>query len=305
MPHNFTVRHRWTNGLVALALLSVGATTALAQSAATDERLAPVRRALGGDKLAKVNSLSLEATFRRVMGEREMSGDLEFAIALPDKFLRIDLMGFDPANPVRRFSGFNGDTPLDSFAGGGPNMMVRRGPPGPDGREPSPEEMKARQLRGSRRDFGRLVAALLLASPAVFPLTYTYAGEAASDEGKADVFEVTGPEEFTVKLLVDQATHLPVMLMFKEPVPRMQFFGGPGAQRPSREEMQRRMAEARAAGPPPLADAQLFVSDYRKVDGIMVPHTLRRAIDGKTVEEWQVTSVKINPTFKADKFERK
>jgi hypothetical protein len=287
-----------------LALGLVLAAGRIGADGAPDERLVQVRKALGGDRLAQVSSLAIEGTFRRVMGERDVSGDLEFAVALPDKYLRTEIMGFDPANPVRRFTGFNGDTPLDSFSGG-PNMVFRTGGRGPDGREVSPEEMQARQLRASRRDFGRLVAALLLASPASFPLVYAYAGEAESDDGRADVFDVTGPDEFSVKLLVDQATHLPVMLMYKEPLPRMQIFGGPGAQRPSREEMERRMAEARAAGPPPLVDAQLFLADYKKVDGVQFPHTVRRAVDGKTQEEWHIGSVKVNPSFKTDKFEKK
>jgi hypothetical protein len=52
-------------------------------------------------------------------------------------------------------------------------------------------------------------------------------------------------------------------------------------------------------------DVQLFVSDHKKVDGVMLPQTVRRAIDGKTVEEWTLTSMKVNPAIKADTFEVK
>ncbi len=165
--------------------------------------------------------------------------------------------------------------------------------------------MQARRLRAAHRDFGRLLVAMLVGSSTAFPLQYEYGGEAESDDGKADVLNVTGPEEFAAKLFIDQQTHLPLMIMFKDAMPRMQMFrGGQGAERPSREEMERRMQEARAAGPPPQVDVQLFLADHRKVDGVLLPHTIRRAVDGKTQEELQVT-YKVNPAFKPEKFEKK
>ena len=65
------------------------------------------------------------------------------------------------------------------------------------------------------------------------------------------------------------------------------------------------MQEMRAAGPPPLADVQLFVSDHEKVGGVLLPRTVRRAVDGKTIEELLLTKLQVNPAFKADKFEKK
>jgi hypothetical protein len=37
----------------------------------------------------------------------------------------------------------------------------------------------------------------------------------------------------------------------------------------------------------------------------MIPHRLTQAIDGKTVEEWTIEKVRVNPTLKADLFEKK
>jgi len=292
------------------AVLAATLVLAAAPASAADEKaaevLGQVRKALGGQKLEKVESLAISGTYRRTLGEREMSGDLELAMQLPDKFLRMETFAFDPSNPVRRFSGFNGTMTLESSSGGGGGMMFRMmGPPGPDGREPTPEEIQQRRLRAAKRDFARLLVALTAGSTPDFPLDYSYAGVAESEDGTADVLEVKGPDEFNARLFVDQETHLPLMLMYKEPQPRVQQMRGTPGQQPSREEIERRMKEMQAAGPPPLVDVQFFVADHEKVDGVLLPKTVRRAVDGKTVEEWQITKVQVNPAFKPDKFQEK
>ena len=276
-------------------------------AAKTSEVLSDVRKALGGDKAAKIAALSVEGTYRRTFGEREMSGDIELAMELPDKFLRTETFGFDPTAPMRRFSGFNGQAPIESTSGGGGRMMIRMGPgAGSEGRELSEDEVKARRLRAAHRDFARLLVALVAGSSSSFPLDYHYAGEAESEDGKADVLDVRGPEDFTARLFVDKTSRLPLMLVYRDAMPRMQMFrGAPGSTPPSREEIERRMKEMREAGPPPQVDVQLFLSDHKRVDGVLLPHTIRRAVDGTTVEEWTIETFKVNPSFKADKFEKK
>ena len=78
--------------------------------------------------------------------------------------------------------------------------------------------------------FARLALGMFAASPAAFPLEFTYAGEAESADGKADVIDVKGEGEFAVRLFVDQQTHLPLMLswMDKEPLVMTMGTGGPG-----------------------------------------------------------------------------
>lgn len=276
-------------------------------SSKTSAVLGEVRRAVGGDTVAKVTALSVEGSYRRTLGEREMSGDLELAIVLPDKFLRAETFGFDPTSPARRFSGFNGQVPIESTSGGGGRMMIRMGPgAGPDGRELSEDEIKARRLRAAHRDFARLLVALVAGSSPSFPLEYQYAGEAESADGKADVLDVKGPEDFAARLFVDRESRLPLMVMYRDVMPRMHMVRAtPGGQPPSREEIERRMKEMREAGPPPQVDVQLFLSDHRKVDGVVLPHTVRRAVDGTTVEEWTIQTYRVNPSFKADKFDKK
>jgi hypothetical protein len=69
----------------------------------------------------------------------------------------------------------------------------------------------------------------------------------------------------------------------------------------SREDAERAAREA-AAAPPVEATFEMRLGDYRKVDGILFPHEITRAINGQTHEEWTIASYKINPTFKSNTF---
>lgn len=57
--------------------------------------------------------------------------------------------------------------------------------------------------------------------------------------------------------------------------------------------------------PPAPSQMTLYLADFKKVDGIMLPHRLTQAADGKPVEEWTLEKVKVNPSVKTDLFEKK
>ena len=210
-------------------------------------------------------------------------------------------------------------------------------------------------LKRSQTDLARLYLGLTGSTQPGFNCTYTYGGQAESPDGKADIVDVAGPEDFKARLFVDAETHLPLMLTYMEPEARVMMrtltrdgrSGGPGAPaaagtttqgghlpqvaqqrqryarfgpagatthvaRPGspamatltpeeRAELEKQMKEAEAA-PPKLVEYRLFFSDYRKVDGVMLPFRVARGLGAKTIEEWDVTSYKINPAFKADRF---
>jgi hypothetical protein len=149
-------------------------------------------------------------------------------------------------------------------------------------------------------DASRLALALLMRADAVNPLELTYAGEAEAEDGKADVLEAKF-QNASFRVFVDKASHLPLMMSWREPAPRFQTIQRqPGAPPPSQEARER--AEK---APPKLADIELFLSDYKKVDGVMLPHTFRRAMDGTVVEEWTIAKYKVNPAFAADTFRKR
>jgi hypothetical protein len=57
--------------------------------------------------------------------------------------------------------------------------------------------------------------------------------------------------------------------------------------------------------PPQIVDIQLFLDDYKTVDGILLPHHVSRSIDGKPAEEMTFKTIRINPAFKPDAFTAK
>jgi hypothetical protein len=164
-------------------------------------------------------------------------------------------------------------------------------------------------------------------------LAPTHVAVAEAPEGKADVLEVKNEAGQAVRLFIDQQTHMPLMLQYTEVRPRMMMMGGPGGrggvagrgpggpppdgaapppppppgapgdgQRPNPDEIRRRME---SMPPPAPSQVSLYLGDYKQVDGVMLPHRLTQAIEGKTVEEWTIEKVKVNPTIKADLFDKK
>lgn len=300
--------------VLALALTGWGHTPAETRPAASraEEVLAKARAALGGEeKLRSVQGLTIKGKYRRVIGERDTSGENEIDFLLPDKFMRTEsfvLGGFGTS--VTNTRALNG-TEFWTDGGGrrGGNMLVLRG----DGRELTKEEMEEaqkRQARMMRSEMARLVLALLLTQPADFPLQFAYAGEATADDGSAEVIDATGPDGFAARLFIDKRTHLPLMLTYRAPKPRvmmMTVMGGPGSgKKPEELEKEaREKLKEQAAAPPEEVEMQWRFSDYREAGGLKLPHSISMGFDGETNEEWEIKSYAVNPQFKADKFQKK
>jgi hypothetical protein len=104
-------------------------------------------------------------------------------------------------------------------------------------------------------------------------VTFAYAGRVESPDGMVDALEGKGPDDFLVHLFLDIKTHLPVMMQYISSVQGDQ-------------------------------EIQLWFRDYKAEDGLLVPHSLTWFANGKLSEEFQVQRVKLNPKFKADKFQR-
>jgi hypothetical protein len=49
----------------------------------------------------------------------------------------------------------------------------------------------------------------------------------------------------------------------------------------------------------------MHLADYKKVDGVMVPHQIDISINGQASEVWTIENVKINPNVKANTFQKK
>jgi hypothetical protein len=132
------------------------------------------------------------------------------------------------------------------------------------------------------------------------PLEFIAAGQAESPDGKADVIDVAGPNSFAAKLFLDTSTHRPLMLMYRGLAPRVIVTTQQRGDTPS--------SERGAATAPPaadLVDITMFLDDYKRVEGLLLPHHITRSVDGQPSEEWTCKSIAINPAFKADAFEGK
>jgi hypothetical protein len=265
------------------------------------ELIAQARAAIGGEeKLRALKSLSAEGTFRRIFGERQMDGEVEIGILFPDRFRRDETMSPMPSMQMTRTESINGDQVwTDSQSSGtGGMVLIRR--PGGDG-----PQAAAAQEQAIRAEFARLLLGFLLTTSSSFPLDFKFAGEAEASDGRADAIDVTGPNNFAARLFLDQKTHRPLMLTYRGRPPRIQMrtMSGPPA---SREELEKRAREAeeQAAGAPEV-EYQLRYDDYRPVDGLVLPHSISRAIDGAANEELALSKIKLNPTIKPEKFEKK
>jgi hypothetical protein len=107
---------------------------------------------------------------------------------------------------------------------------------------------------------------------------------------------------------VDQAEHRPLMLSYMMRQPRMRQMTPPPQFKNDEErrayfEEQRKKFEAEP--PPPLVEANVFYSDYKKVDGVMLPHKITRQVEGKVQEEWTIEKYKLNTPLKAEQFQKK
>jgi hypothetical protein len=317
--------------LVAALIVALGSSLG-AQDKAADV-LKEMRKALG-DKVDSVKALSLEGPFQRDGGMRQMSGTNALTIQLPDRMHRSEETEMPGGMSMERIVALAGDTAWEDMKqrggmGGGMQIVMR----GPDGRDLNPEAIEQARLRRTRTEMMRYLMAFFGAAT----LQPTHVAVAEAPEGKADVLEAKNEGGATVRIFVDQQTHLPLMLQYTEVRPRM-MFDGPGGrggrggfgggrggggsaeagrgggggtaaagrgeqgQRPSPEEMRRRMEQM---PPPAPSTINLYLADYKKVDGVMLPHRLTQSVDGKPVEEWTIEKVKVNPSLKADFFDKK
>jgi hypothetical protein len=328
--------HIVTTGLLALGLAAGGHTTTTADADKTAEILGGTRKAIGDKKLDTLKSLSVNATLQRNVGNMQINSDVELMVELPDKYARSETT----TGPVSgsNTTGFNGDKLLtranSPMVGGGGGMIIRMGPgggafggPGSDVK-PTPEEqekMNAAMLRSSRQELSRLMLGWFAMAHPSINAEYSYAGEAESPDGKAYVIDAKNADGFAARLFIDQQTHLPLMLTYQGPQPRMITMGGPGRgadgrqgapgggqgramtppteeeRKKMREEVQKQMA-AMEKEPPKMIEYTIYFDDWREEDGVKFPHTMRRASGGTTSEEWTITKVKVNPKIDAKKF---
>jgi len=296
--------------LTLLLLFLFSAPVALADDQRAQEILKQAREAIGGEqRLQKLEALHINGQYRRVFGERQMAGDREISIALPNKYLVEDSTnpgGLSTAMINTR--GLNGERAWSGSSGGG-GMIFRMS--GPGGQQLSPEQMEAGLRRIYQAEFTRYLLAMTLAPPASLAVEYKYAGESDVDGEQADVIDVSGPDNFSVRIFFDRKNHLPLLLSYRGPKPRVMTMMRPaGGAAPRPEDLRKAREEAEkkleAEAPPRAEEVDFFIrlSDHKKVDGLMLPFKLTFLTDSEVSEEFEISKYHVNPQFKADKFEK-
>ena len=200
----------------------------------------------------------------------------------------------------------NGEHAWNASSGGGGGMFIRVG--GPSGQQATPEQMEAALRRVYQIEMTRYLLALTLNAPSSFAVEYKYAGESDVDDAKADVVDVTGPDKFSVRIFFDKQNHLPLLLSYRGPKPRivtMTRQGGGNAEevKKAREEAEKKM-HADAAAAAEEVDFYIRLTDHKKVAGLMLPHKFTFLQDTEVSEEFEISKYQMNPQFKSDKFEK-
>jgi hypothetical protein len=309
---------RAVGGLV-LAVASLAAQTPAAPDPAkAQEILRAVGEAIGEEKAAGLKSLTAKGEYRRVMGQTEMTGELEWRLLLPDRFQRIEYLERPDGTPAGTMTAtLDGDDAWRDVQQGGGMFIMRREPgetgegggPGGRGGDGAPRRFNA--ARGIRADYYRTLLGLLPGVPALSSsFTATYAGQAQAANGQtADIIDFNGRDDFKARLFVDSASHLPLMLSYQGPdLSRFQrvIRGEPPAteeeRRKRREEMRKQME---AQGPPQMVEMQWFFSDHRSVDGVTLPHHFSHQVNGQVQEELTIKEYDVNPDLKLEQFKNK
>jgi hypothetical protein len=294
--------------LLPIALLLFSASAALADDSKAQEVLKQARQAIGGEEqLLKVQGLQINGRYRRVFGDREMGGDREISILLPNKYLVEDAMnrgGLSTAMINTR--ALNGDKAWSGNSGGG-GMVFRMGGPGG---QASPEQMEAMQRRIFSAEMSRYLLAMILTPPPALAVEYKYAGESEVEDAQADVIDVSGPDNFSVRVFFDKKSHIPLLLSYRGPKPRIMTMTRPANSAPkpedikkAREEAEKKM-ETETPSAPEEVDFYIRLTDHKNVNGLMLPHKLTFLTQDEVSEEFEILKYQLNPPFKADRFEK-
>ena len=180
------------------------------------------------------------------------------------------------------------------------------------------------RLATLKQEFARLALGLFAASPA-YPLTFSYAAIAEAPQGRADVLDVKGDGNFTLRYFINSETHLPVMVTWTTPptnvivtvpgqppprtvAPGAVVIAGPpappaNAAKDAMDLYAKEVLAVRTKAQATPVEHRLYFADYRDVDGLRLPFRLRRAIGTETTEETTFDRFRINARIDPRKFE--
>ena len=311
------------------------------------ELVRKARLALGGDAaLASVQSLRIVGQTTRTVKidgvERQHQGDVEIAMQMPDKFMKMVKIGNNDSVPgdkqivehkmnvvVVTKDGEAGKIALDkqgSATEHGVRKIIIKKPDGsveelsgdeadkivirdmasgvPAGENKNIFVRKAGDHTAMRQnELLRTTLSLLMTAPQGLDVSYTFGGE-SSVEGTSCNIVVAEFAGTAYKIYLDRSSNLPVMMTYTAPrMPRMVTFTAKSDA--ASEGSTKDVVVLRKTSDEGVADMAEFTvkfSDYRSVNGVQLPYKWTQTVAGVVDEIMDVTSYEINPANIAEKF---
>ncbi len=286
--------------------------------------LKQARAALGGEEvLNKLQTLSVELKVQRfvkyvsvqgpdkvVEKDRTFSGKTKLEFLLPDKFRRkFSIETFSPFK-LSFTEILNGekawrDPPLQVRSASGDNRIVDVS---------DVDRTLNLQTQNAQQQTSFFTLMFLLQTPPSVPTkwraegVYKLADQALGSEPKdVEVMLGVGPDNFRPFLLLDPVSHLPLGVAFAyvEAVRPLVFVDvGVFDRNYLRRSYQRASQERRArTARPRLHEMRWLLSDYRQVNGLLLPYRVTITRDGEKLEEMVVTELELNRSINPKKFE--
>jgi hypothetical protein len=293
--------------VLALTVATEGQTKDPARGAAL---LAEARKAVGGEeRLRGVKTLDVRGDFKRLAGQTTIEGQLQVRVELPDKLRRDEDLSPPGGGPaIVRTEVLNGSTVWDEAPGGRGGMFVFRGGGAGGGRggagrgdaqpggraQIDPAQLEEAQRRARQTELARFMLMWLLAADG----EVAWIGTAEAPDGKADVLEIIPAAGPPLRLFLDAASHMPLMITWQGAAPQLIVAGRRGGRGDGPEPP---AAGGRGRGGAP-ATLQITLGEYKAVNGIKLPHLITRGANDMTIEEWTIDSYRINPSFRAEVF---
>lgn len=251
--------------------------------------LAQMRKAVfGAIKPDSVKGLSLtwDVSRSRANGDQD-TGQFTCDLSLPNKMFTRDMEGVSGNGQFTIYKLLNGEQSWSDLTTSGGEIQVLTA-----GDAPTADD-QIKQLQTIRREQALQLIRLSLPPSPDFPLTFSYAGEAQASDGRADMIDVRGPNDFSARLFVDKGSSRLILMTYPEPGARLisaSSGAAPVGQEPSPKDVTR-------------AEVKYRCSEYREVGGVMMPHLMTYESGGKIKAEYKLKRFELNPRFAPDHFD--
>lgn len=250
-------------GVCAFIFLPISQTSTAGQNREMNNapEIARAVAALGGaERLRDVRTLSMSGTHRRAVSGQERSGTFELYFMSPDRLKKIETSQVEQV----RFSVTQALNQDDTWSRTDVTMngaKVKVSDP--------PDSIHTRRLY--KAQFTPHLLPFLLANPELNSMVFS--------QEKPLVFAFRAPDGIEGRVVLDEKTYLPVTMTYRGR-PMLIIGDDSGVE----------------THPPPTdAELQVYFSDYRAQDGILLPHLMRVELNGKFVEQFELQTCRINP----------